>query len=373
MNQGTQISGNTANTISVNTITPQQNATPNPVQTNQVQSGKTNIKTKKVKPVKEKKRKKKSNPLTLLIILAIAVVGIFLFINNKSGNIGIGAQGNQIVSKEKIETGTKWGDDYAYYIQKFFDKLEIMEIAFVDFDDDQEPEMILKYKDVNQDEAMMFFYIYENNVYESKKFYDGTFKILYSLKNHESKWYLYLASSKNYGAYTSASKLMNGIAYDSDIKVNNMEEKKKFNANYMESNFTVTYYNVDKKKFIEDFETVVSRYDKYSIDIKNEKDKLHEEFKDTLSGDKVEKETHIKVGEFNLPYGTYTYGGTNFANNVHTIIIYDAGLISIDDISYKFSINLNGYFELDNGHKVAIADNNTLVYKEMTFKFSKAN
>lgn len=324
---------------------PIKNISQNPVLQQQVN----NLKNKKVS---------KKSFLLILIVIALVVV-VFFFMNGKKGGyiMPSGNGGENVTPKEEIATGTSWGDEYAYYIQTIFDEYDTINVTFVDFDFDENPEMIVNYNDDKSDISKIV-YLHNKKAVESKLFYNSSFKMVYSYKNKETLWYIYIPINKSFGAYTEVERVLNETAFDSDIKITNNSERKTFNKNYFESSYELMFGEINKNSFIKDFKAVVSKYSEFKSSI--DKELVNVKNTAETDGPAVELD-YVLVGGYVLKFGTYLS-----ADNSSSIIISD-GIIKIGREDFSYTIDSESALLLSNNKRLVPTENSKFVYNEITY------
>lgn len=321
--------------------------------------------------------KKNKNKKMIIIIGAIVVVVIaFLLINNKmpsfnNKNSNVPGEENKII----VETGKGWGDAFALYIQDFFVERDTIDLAFLDVNFDETPEMVLKFNDKNNKEVIMIMQYANNEVSESKEFRNASFKLIYSLQKKDVKWYLFINSMTKYGSYTDVAKIVNGTALDSDIKYTNDKEVAAFNNNYVGSDFKFIYFPIEKKSFEDDFKNAVSNYD--NTNVNEEIKRLKEEYKDKTG--EVEKEDTnptFNVGEYSLAYGRYYIEVDVYTNGVVTgtekryITINRNRTMTVNNEVITFQV-FGSSVSLSNGVTFTVTGNNAFSYGSSAYIFEQ--
>lgn len=342
-------------------------------------------------PLKNPTFQVKGNNKKILLIAVgmIAVIGLFLLlINTKTGKKIFGPNNTETGEVEiiKVETSKKWGDKYAKALQEYFYKeaeIEIngekiqkyqpteFEIAFIDFEFDETPEMIVKYKEQDAKETIKIFLINNNEVSETKNFSSADFRLIYSINKKDIKWYLYITSptSKKYGSYTNMSKVLNSTARDSDIKTTTDVEVTTFNVNYVTADFRASYYNVRKESIADDFKAAVLRYDTTNKEAEERKKEVLDNYS-SISNNNEDKNDYIKVKGFILPYGEY----------VTEIEVIEKGEVTgkreeIITLNKDKTLTVNGEKIKFNNYEDRIILENKLqleVVKDKTFKYGQS-
>lgn len=307
---------------------------------------------------KKKKKPSKSNLLVILIVVALVVV-VFFFMNSNKGGYMLpsGNSGENVTPKDKLATGSSWGDEYGYYIQTIFEEYDLIKVAFADLNIDGTPEMIVNYND-DKNDISKIVYLQNKKAVESKLFYNASFKIVYSYKDKESLWYIYIPINRFFGAYTEVERVLNDTAFDSDIKITNNSEKKNFNKNYFESNYNLLFGEINKNSFVKDFKTIVSKYDEF-------KKSIDEEFINVKNNAEVEGPTieldYVLVGNYTLKFGTY------MSETDATSISISEGVITIGREKYSYKVDSESALLLNNNKRLVPTENDRFVYNEVSY------
>lgn len=385
MNTNEQLEQNIQTNIEAQNVQiqqPVQQSQPQPMQP--VQSAHS---TNDAVPIAKGKQKKRNNKTLILILLIVVLLGgaYFLF-SNKTGNgkkLSLTGGSNEVI---KVDTGKKWGDVFADYLQRFYKELyedqqkleedgvkveknREYEITFIDFDFDNTPEMVVKYVDFSGLVTYRFFMYNNEEVSETKDFRNVTFKIIYSLKEKTADWYLYISSANKTGAYTSVNKILSGKAYDSDIKAYTDRDITNFNKNYATSDYKVTLYRIDDNTYAEDFKIAVDKYEENNKEIKAKREKLINDYANVEVKEEVQinKDPRIELGEYTLEFGKYAYDCEIYENGkvVRTEKVYISinrdWTATIEDKSVKYNIYGNS-ISLENGLTIKANKNNEFTY-----------
>lgn len=314
--------------------------------------------------VNSSKRKSK----LIIILCVLAIIGFFGY-KALSASGGLEKILENVVgeSKFKIDTGKSWGDAFGTYIKDYYEELSItkMDIAFFDFDNDDTPEMLLRYEDQDGNFPVKIFQINNNQITATKYYFNSQFKMVYSSLNEEIDWYIYIASGK-YGAYTKVTKLLENKAKDSDIKATNEKELTEFNKTYLVSDYKINYYECKQNKYLDDFQVAVDRFEETKKDAKDAKTKLEDETANWKQNQQQgEIKTKIIVSDKTLNFGTYV-------SKVKTIelgqekyiekrIVLKENFITVDGKDIKYSVFSN-FVTIEDGSKFIVTDNNAFKY-----------
>lgn len=322
-------------------------------------------------PVEDKKSKfkfkKKPNILVIVLVLAILAFCVSRFMANVHivNNRANGTE--QEEERITVSTGQTWGDKYAYYVQKIFSSVDQFDITYIDFNEDGVPEAVVKYSTDVEKDAIWVLMLTNNEVSETKVFHNASFKLLYSFREDIVQWYLYIQSDSKYGAYTLMNKIMNGTALDSDVKTTNDKEITAFNANYVVSSYSQSFYEIKKASFEEDIKTSVGKYSDYAKDVASAKNKLLDDHKANLPSTPSETDELLTVGEFTLHYGDYytmvpRYElGEEVGQDEKIVTIHSDGTITDGENKIAFQV-FGNTFSLENGISFKVTGNDTFVY-----------
>ncbi|MBE6145908.1 MAG: hypothetical protein E7171_04725 [Firmicutes bacterium] len=299
-------------------------------------------------------KKKKVNK-TLIIVLVFVVVfgGVMLLMNmgnkNKSNN-------NNKKEEEKLEvkvnTGTDWGDKYLTFLMTEKPDLKTYEISFIDVnpDDDEEtpeiPEMFVKYIDNSDKESLKIFFISDDGyVYESKYYRDFRIRYIYSLKDETLDWYVYLTTTKNYGSYTKASKIIDNMAFDADIKATNDALLIEYGKRYFDTDYQPVFYTIKELTAEDDFRNFVSKYKGYKEEVDVLTQQVLEKYEDYVFVEEEKEDTNsIGIAGRIYKYGSYyavipANSDLNVEEHIKVITLYKNGKISVDGVLYDYEVN----------------------------------
>ena len=326
--------------------------------------------------------------LLLIVVILFVVFILYCFFASGKGkqifNNTATEEENKII---EVDVDSDWGKEYALGAQTLFEEKEIdvFDVAFIDLDNKGEPEMIIKYLDKTQKEYLKILYLDPRNskVKYSKDFNNADIKLIYSLIDGDSDFYLYISNDKKYGTYTLTSKIVGGTAFAPDIKATNEKELNEFVENYVVSDFEIVYYQVKKENYAENFKTMYERVEKYAKEISEEKSSLDKKYKDQVKK-KIDENPYLVTGYYHLTYGEYDYivsadsttgysdDGANQDNNAinMVIVLNNDGTIKIDGVSYKYSVNSSVLY-IDNGSSIRVIANDKFILSDdggMTFE-----
>lgn len=332
------------------------------------------------------KKVKKNNKMLIIIILAIVLIGAGYFLLNggkfKGNKVLTGGTGNG--EKIEVETGKKWGDRYASYFQDFYAELiydedeekaqykasidREFEVLFVDFDFDGTPEMVVKYIDDAKVSTIRIFQYRNGDVNETKDFRNSSFRIVYSLKEKTSSWYIFISANNNkYGAYTRMDKILAGKAFNSDIKATTDKEMATFNNSFVTTDYKYVFYEIDNESFVDDFKLAVSKYSEDEIN--KIKADLYDEYHDVEPkvDEIINNDPNLVVGQFTLEFGRYVARVPKYENGEEKgfedkyVTINRNNTITDGTNIIKYNV-YGSIFSLENGINFKVIENNKFTY-----------
>lgn len=324
-------------------------------------------------PVQQNTFKIKKKPNIVIIIVILAIVGFIAYFMLTKVNFVTTNPNSEDEEKKKIavSTGENWGDKYALYVQSLFDMVDQFDITYIDFNRDNTPEAVVRYSTDTEENLTWILMINNDEVSETKVFYNASFKLLYSSVTDDVNWYIYIARSEKYGAYTLMSKILDGTALDSDIKATNDREIASFNASYVASSYDQSFYEVKEESFAEDFKTSVSKYSGYLDETNEAISKLLDDNKASLPTPEEDTNEYISIGEFMLHYGDYVTEVPKYENGEEVgveeriISVNRDGTITDGDNIIKFEV-YTGSISLETGISFKVTGNDTFVYGQGT-------
>ena len=323
-------------------------------------------------------QKKKKNVTLIIVLVFVVVFGgamLLMKMGNKGGN---GNTNNQQKEEEKIkvDTGTEWGDKYLTYLMTEKPELKTYEISFINVDDTETPEMFVKYIDNSNLESMKLFFIADDGyVYETKYYRDYRLRLIYSLKDKDCVWYLYLTSTKNYGSYTKISKIVDNMAFDADIKATNDALLIEYGKRYYDTDYQPIFYTIKEQSMEDDFRDFVSKYSKYNEEVESLKQKTIDKYKDYVFQEDAKEETDI-VG---IAGRIYNYGAycvnipadpeNDIVEHIKVIILHRNGKITVEGIMYEYDIDYdNSRLNFGDGEYLMLQSNG-FVYMGRTYTY----
>jgi hypothetical protein len=250
--------------------------------------------------------KKKVNKTLIIVLIFVVVLGgvmLLLSSNNDGGGV-FDDEDTEGKEEIKVNVGSDWGNLYlAHMINKHPEILEY-EISFIDLDYNGVPEMLYKYKDKSDQENLRILYIVENDVYETRSYKNYKIKYIYSLKDKTVDWYIYLTTKKQYGTYTMLSKIINNMAFDSDIKATTDSELVAYGKKYYATDYDPVFYYIKEAKRESDFKDFVGKYETYNDKVNKLKEEIIDKYKDY----KYEEEIVVTKDFVNLDGREFKFG-----------------------------------------------------------------
>lgn len=313
-------------------------------------------------------RKNKKYILGFIGVLVLIIATVLFISMSKKMNFGPQVNDDGTIN---VETGTKWGDTYALFAQKELVDLDTYDVALIDLDFNKTPEMLVKYTDKYGKDTLKIFFITEGEVFSSKYYHLYSLHLLYSLETKDVGWYIHIQSTGDYGAYTSLDKMINGEAFDSDIKTSTEKLLEDFKKSYVDAKHKIVFYQINKDNFVEDIKTVVSRYSTYEKSINNSIKEVKEKNKDKEFSPVVEEVTYDNVEHliFNgkkIKFGTYAI--IDDEGNVDALSVNRNGYINCNGELLKFVVNYNG-LALEDGTLIKALAETVLVYDEKNYYY----
>lgn len=350
--------------ITSSTLNPQQNNSNN----NNVQP-----QTKKKLSIKVPQMDKKK--IVLLVLLLFVGFIVFCFVSSGKGktlfNKNKEAEEYKVV---EVDVDTEWGKEYGKIAQELYKEKEInrFDMAFINLDDLREPEMIVKYLDAEEKEFIRIYHIDDRNgkAKVSKDFGKADIKLLFSLVDGKSDFYLNIRNENKYGTYTLVSKIVAGTVVAPDIQATNEKQLNAFTEDFVVADYAIIYYEVKKDNFLENFKTMYGRYEKYSEELANTKLELFQKYNESVKK-KVDEKPYLVTGSYHLTYGDYDFvpqmnvDGSYIESKYSgtTIVLKNDGTLSIGGVPYKYSINGN-VLTLDNGFTIKVNEDDHFILSD---------
>ena len=303
------------------------------------------------------KRKNNKSSWLFIVFAVVFVISAFYFANS-----GMSVTNNNLDKaneSKNIDTGTTWGNKYANRLLDEKNDFTYYDVAFVDLDFDKSPEMLFKYLDSANKECLKVMYINNSEVMVTKEFRTFTVHLIYSLKNKDFDWYIKIATSSKYGAYTKLNKIVDGTAYDSDIKVTNDTELVNYNKTYVDTNYELKFYRVNKDTFEKDFTTIVNKFNNYNNKVNNVISDVSYEYKDYVFVDDTDFVDGLK---YKLNYGKYIEEN----NRDSVILINKDSTITLNEQNTKFEV-VDNTLLLEDGSVISVISNNKIYFNNLIF------
>ena len=323
-------------------------------------------------------KKKVNKTLIIVLVLVVVLGGVMLLLssgNDDGGNFGGEDTGE--TEEVKVNVGSDWGNLYlTYMINKHPEILEY-EISFIDVDYNGVPEMLYKYKDKSDQETLRILYIIEDEVYETRTYKNYKLKYIYSLKDKTIDWYIYLTTKKQYGTYTMLSKIINDMAFDSDIKATTDSELVAHGKKYLATDYQPVCYYIKEDKRESDFKDFVSKYETYNDKVNKLKDDTIDKYKDYIYKEEVVvTKDFINIAGREFKFGNY-YGkvpasvekGTS--ERVSAITLNSNNTIIVDGTLYNFTPELNkNFLNVDGNVGVEVLASGQFSYNGVVYTYS---
>lgn len=310
---------------------------------------------------------KKKKIVFIGLIAFVVLFAVILVISSQKSSLNMLNNGTEEVAK--IDTGVQWGNKYAEFIQKEMVDITSYDVSLADLNNDNTPEMLVKYVDADGKNNLKIFYIRDGEVFTTKIFRTYSLYLLYSVETKEVGWYIYISANDKYGAYTSLAKIVDGVAFDSDIKANTDTLVEEFSRKYSKSDYSLVFYQINADSLEEDLKNVVSRYDGYKEKINQAITDLKEKNSDREYEELPEEESNTDSLIFSgvrLTYGTYV--ATDDYDNTYTIILNNAYTVIIDGSYVTYSI-VGNELVLSDDTVIKATKNDQLKYDGKTYYY----
>ena len=306
-------------------------------------------------------------------VIIIAAVVLYTLMSGKKVNMFKNNKQKAPVEIVALDLDTSWGKEYSVAAQNVYEQQEVdkIDVTFINLDFTDEPEMIVKYIDSSKREAMVVYSIDHTTgkAKNTKTFTQASLAMLFSLEDGDVEWYLYISSGKKYGTYTRFSKIISGTVKATDEDVRTEKSLNEFNEKYIQSQYKVIYYEVNKAKFEENFKTIYGRFTEYDNTIYEEKTNLESGNSENVIK-RHDEGDYIDTGKYYISYGVYDYVPitnqdesevkTNYSDFV--ITVNRDGTIDLNGTPVKYDIR-NEFINLENGQVIRVIDVNTIVYE----------
>lgn len=323
------------------------------------------------------KPKKKINKTLIIVLILVVIFGGVMLMMNRGTDPNYNGNNDEEKEQEiKVNTGTDWGNAYLTYMLKNKKDLDTYEIAFIDVDYDGTPEMFLKYLDKTKVESLKILYIEDGSVYETKYYHDYRIRYIYSLKDQTTEWYLFLTSTKHYGTYTMISKMIDNMAFDSDIKATNDSELIQYGKKYFDTDFEIVFYNIRRDSHEDDYRDFIVKYEGYNKKVEETKEKTESKYEDyEYKEEVVVTKDFVNIAGREYKYGYYTADiPENVEENIPAytgaIVLNNDGTIIVDGKLFTYEVDEdNGTLELAVGYSVKLDQSNVFVYKSHSYTY----
>lgn len=323
------------------------------------------------------KPKKKINKTLIIVLVLVVIFGGVMLMMNQGTDPNNNNNGGEVKDEEiKVNTGSDWGNAYLTYMLKNKADLDTYEIAFIDVDYDGTPEMFLKYLDKTDVESLKILYIEDDAVYETKYYHDYRIRYIYSLKEKTTDWYLFLTTTKHYGTYTMISKMIDNMAFDSDIKATNDNELIQYGKQYYDTDYEIVFYNITRDNHEDDYRDFVAKYEAYNKKVEETKEKIEDKYKEYEYKEEVVVERDfVNIAGREYKYGYYTADipeneDDNIPAHTGAIVLNDNGTIIVDGTLFTYTVNTDkGNLELAQGYSVKLEQSNVFFYNGYSYTY----
>ena len=325
-------------------------------------------------PAKTRAPKKKMNSKTILIvvvIIAVAIIGYSMMGGKKKLGKNMAGTTEEKKVFVEVDVGTEWGNKYASLVQNVYYDYEIdsFDVTFIDLDFKNQPEMIVQfyYKKIDRNVTIIYYVDQATkNINISKAFNSASVKMLYSLEDGYSDWYIYVQPVEKFGKYSKMTKVMAGTVYAADISCSNEAELNAFRNTYIESNYRPVFYAVKQNSFEKDFKTIYDRFDEYNSEIEKEKKRLDDEYRSQVKRP-YDTGEYLSTGQYHLTFGAYAYyieesqaASADARYSSYIITLNRDRTMDMNGTRQKFTYTSN-LITLEDGTTIRIIDNDYFV------------
>lgn len=172
--------------------------------------------------MKEKKKPIFIIGVIVLVLAALAALVVPKFMDTSSKK-----------DKDKIDTGSEYGDKYAKYLKdKIFEEIDSIKASLINFDDKDDPEMLISYKD-DKEEYTMVLYIADDEVKATPKYKNTKPTVLYSVKEDKKEWYLETTEENDKKTYEPIAPIIKEEATEQPEKTT-ITKDENFDKEYIE-------------------------------------------------------------------------------------------------------------------------------------------
>ncbi len=316
------------------------------------------------------KTKKPINKKLIFLIIGLIVIFIivFIFINKpQSNNNSSSNKDKDSPNTQTINTEYDWANKYGEYLLNNYKDYDTYDIAFADLDDNKTPELIVKYS-LNNRNVYEILSISQNQIKKTRNYNNADFYLITPLIKKDIAWYIYIGDT-NYGTYTILSELIAGTALDSTIKATNNTEVNNYLKNYLSSPFKLTFYEIEKKNFMDDYLKKVNKYESDSNAIQKAIAELSDNYDQyILEHGPVTGQNYLSLTSFKLDFGPYI--GHTFHTVEDKVVseevsleIIDNNIIKKDNEELTFTITGNTII-CSNGLQLNVIGNNQFEIKD---------
>lgn len=289
-----------------------------------------NMPNNNMKPVQPKK----GNKTIIVILLIVALIGIVaaIAVPKISNLISESKDEKKLekkddekdkdqdkeVNKEK-EYQTKYGE---YLKEEIFSEKDKVEAVLIDFDNDETPELVIKY--LNRDDAstLKVLYIRGDEVRESSQYPYSYLCILYDVEEEKPNYYF------EHKDYDTSYYYVKDIISDK-VDVDEIELDDEFAYKYVRADVNFDMYSINKDNVEKDVERLIEKYEEKDTYITEEEEKNIKDEIDKIKSNNVTKDSSgFHTGEFNAAYGTYTLDNMTFVFNSNDSCTFNTSYIT---------------------------------------------
>lgn len=171
------------------------------------------------------------------------------------------------------------------------------------------------------------------------------------------------------------SKIVDKMAFDSDIKTRTDAQLIEYGKKYYDSEYQPTFYYIKEKTMHEDFKKFVSTYNSYKNQVEETKNKILEKYKDYVIEE--EKKEYITIIDKTYKLGSYfaeipANEQTGESAYTSVIVLYDNNTIAVGGKILKYNIKVNEEkILLEDNQSISVVDNNIFNLNDINYEFKE--
>ena len=237
--------------------------------------------------------------------IKVGIIGFLVFVVLIVLIVVFASAASKDESKPETDDKAVWRDKYKEYLvtANTLRGSTKTKAAFIDFDDNGTPELVLSYNNQGDDEILIL-YINGDTVKKTRKYVEGEIKLMYEVESKKARWFVSeIDDGTNY--YTDLSCLINA---ESDCT----SKKKTIEETYEDTLIEVAYKNVSAGAIEDDLLSMSNSYNKdYYINSKLD-EKMEKILKDRENKGDINEVYRTFI--LDKKYTTYTSSWTSSPN-----------------------------------------------------------